>query len=297
MLFKQIKYFLTIADSGSFSEAAAQCYISQSAVSQQINALENELGVRLLERLPRGIVLTDAGRFLYEHGRKLVADAQKLKQGILTAAYKLNERLSVAYVTGSTPEFLPRALCAFKKQHTDVAVDVYGTGYLAAFTDLAAGKADLVVAGRSVPAGDCDVSYLCSAPYYAAISSMFKTGPQKFLSAEDLKELPCIIIAENKELEAEQRYYREFFGVKNSFQVAANLEEAELMAAAGNGYMLTDNANPCSGIQKVPFYAAGSHVKRRYYLYTDKCSQKYVQDFIQIMTRLCVDNQPGEVEE
>ena len=90
MLFKQIQYLLTIADSGSFSEEAAQCYISQSAVSQQINALENELGVRLLERLPRGIVLTDAGRFLYEHGRKLVADAQKLKQGILTAAYKLN---------------------------------------------------------------------------------------------------------------------------------------------------------------------------------------------------------------
>lgn len=114
MLFKQIKYFLTIADSGSFSEAAAQCYISQSAVSQQINALENELGVRLLERLPRGIVLTDAGSFLYEHGRKLVADAQKLKQGILTAAYKLNERLSVAYITGSVPEFLPQALCVFK---------------------------------------------------------------------------------------------------------------------------------------------------------------------------------------
>lgn len=297
MLFKQIKYFLTIADSGSFSEAAAQCYISQSAVSQQINALENELGVRLLERLPRGIVLTDAGRFLYEHGRKLVADAQKLKQGILTAAYKLNERLSVAYVTGSAPEFLPRALCAFKKQHADVAVDVYGTGYLAAFTDLTAGKADLVVAGRSVPAGDYDVSFLYSAPYYAAISSMFKTGPQDFLSAENLKELPCIIIAENKEREAEQRYYRELFGVKNSFLVASNEEEAELMAAAGNGYMLTENANLRPGIQKVPFYAAGSHAKRRYYLYTDKCSQKYVQDFIQIMTRLCVDNQPGEVEE
>ena len=296
MLFKQIKYFLTIADSGSFSEAAAQCYISQSAVSQQINALENELGVRLLERLPRGIVLTDAGSFLYEHGRK-VADAQKLKQGILTAAYKLNERLSVAYITGSVPEFLPQALCVFKKQHADVAVDVYGTGYLAAFTDLTAGKADLVVAGRSVPAGDYDVSFLYSAPYYAAISSMFKTGPQDFLSAENLKELPCIIIAENKEREAEQRYYRELFGVKNSFLVASNEEEAELMAAAGNGYMLTENANLRPGIQKVPFYAAGSHAKRRYYLYTDKCSQKYVQDFIQIMTRLCVDKQPGEAEE
>ena len=53
MLFKQIKYFLAIVDTGSFSEAAAQCFISQSAVSQQINVLETKLGVQLFERTPR----------------------------------------------------------------------------------------------------------------------------------------------------------------------------------------------------------------------------------------------------
>ena len=70
------------------------------------------------------------------------------------------------------------------------------------------------------------------------------------------------------------------------------------MAAAGSGYMLTDNAGPRSGIQKIPFYAGGSHVKRRYYLYTENSSDKNVQDFIQIMTRLCIDKkQPDEAEE
>ncbi len=47
---RQFKYFLAVVDTGSFTEAAAQCFISQSAISQQIQALERELGVELLRR-------------------------------------------------------------------------------------------------------------------------------------------------------------------------------------------------------------------------------------------------------
>lgn len=296
MLFRQIKYFLTIADSGSFSEAAAQCFISQSAVSQQISALETELGVKLLERTPRGVILTEAGRYLYEHGKKLISEAEKLKQGVQAAAYKSEERFSVAYLTGSAPEYLPRALCAFKKLHKDIAVDVYGTGFLNAFADLDSGRADIVLAARSFGDG-FEEKYLYSTPCFAAISSMYSCEPQEFVTAADLKDLPCIIVAENNDRDAEQRYLREFFGMKNSFLVAASEEEAELMVAAGNGFMLTDNEEPHPGIKKVPFYTGGSRAERRYYLYTDNCTNKYVQDFIQIMLRLCATQQPDEVVE
>ena len=50
MLFKQMKYFMTVIDCNSFTEAAEQCFISQSAISQQIKSLEKELGVELLVR-------------------------------------------------------------------------------------------------------------------------------------------------------------------------------------------------------------------------------------------------------
>ena len=49
MLFKQMKYFITVVDCHSFTEAAEQCYISQSAISQQIKSLEKELGIHLFE--------------------------------------------------------------------------------------------------------------------------------------------------------------------------------------------------------------------------------------------------------
>ena len=60
MLLRQMKYFVTVVDCSSFTEAAEQCYISQSAISQQIHSLEEELGVQLIHRENRRFDLTPA---------------------------------------------------------------------------------------------------------------------------------------------------------------------------------------------------------------------------------------------
>ena len=60
MLLKQMKYFISVVECNSFTEAAEQCYISQSAISQQIKALEQELGVDLIKRNNRQFTLTPA---------------------------------------------------------------------------------------------------------------------------------------------------------------------------------------------------------------------------------------------
>ena len=65
MLLKQIEYYLAVVETGSFSEAAEKCFISQSAVSQQIKALERELGVTLLKRHNRSFSMTPAGELFY----------------------------------------------------------------------------------------------------------------------------------------------------------------------------------------------------------------------------------------
>ena len=65
MLFRQMKYFTAVVDCNSFTEAAEQCYISQSAISQQIRALEKDLGVELIRRENRRFSLTPAGEYFY----------------------------------------------------------------------------------------------------------------------------------------------------------------------------------------------------------------------------------------
>ena len=80
MLLKQMKYFITVVDLHSFTEAAEQCFISQSAISQQIKALEKELGVRLFERSKRQFSLTAAGEYFYRHGKVLLMKLKILKK-------------------------------------------------------------------------------------------------------------------------------------------------------------------------------------------------------------------------
>ncbi len=78
MLLRQIKYFCTIVEEGSFTEAVEKCFISQSAISQQIQSLEKELGVKFIKRENRRFSLTHAGEYLYRHGTALLLEIERI---------------------------------------------------------------------------------------------------------------------------------------------------------------------------------------------------------------------------
>lgn len=79
MEFKQIKYFVTIVECGNFREAAEKCYISQSAISQQIQTLENNLGYKLLIRENRRFELTPAGKYMYHKCKVLLEEIKEIE--------------------------------------------------------------------------------------------------------------------------------------------------------------------------------------------------------------------------
>ena len=74
MELRQLKYFITSADTLNFTEAARLCYITQSTLSQQIKQLETELGVQLFERIGKRVFLTETGRDFLPYARQTVAD-------------------------------------------------------------------------------------------------------------------------------------------------------------------------------------------------------------------------------
>src|SRR5437899_12476507 len=78
---RQIRYFIAIADAGVLSRAAETLNVAQSALSHHVAALETDLGVKLLERRPRGIALTAAGRRLYEHASAVLSALGKAEEG------------------------------------------------------------------------------------------------------------------------------------------------------------------------------------------------------------------------
>jgi DNA-binding transcriptional LysR family regulator len=66
----QLRYFAAVADKGSFSRAAARDHVAQPSLSQQIQKLEAEMGEKLFDRLPKSVVLTDAGNCLLDFARR-----------------------------------------------------------------------------------------------------------------------------------------------------------------------------------------------------------------------------------
>lgn len=92
MLLRQMKIFLMVADTKSFSEAADKCYMSQPAISHQIKMLEQDLGTTLFERKNSRIFLTVAGEEFYEPCKRIVVQAEALRAHIQNFSTPPGER-------------------------------------------------------------------------------------------------------------------------------------------------------------------------------------------------------------
>jgi LysR family nitrogen assimilation transcriptional regulator len=84
MEFRQLRYFVAIAEHGAFSKAAEKVFIAQSALSHQLAMLEEELGVRLLHRTRRGVELTDPGRTFLAHATSILRQAEDARSSVLS---------------------------------------------------------------------------------------------------------------------------------------------------------------------------------------------------------------------
>lgn len=116
--------FCAVVDRGSFSGAAEELGISQPAVSAQIRSLEERLGERLLDRNGRRVTLTEAGRVLEAHARRMIALEADLEREIAEVGDRIAGRLVVGSSTGPGEVLLPRLLGAFRAEHPQVAVSL-----------------------------------------------------------------------------------------------------------------------------------------------------------------------------
>lgn len=110
MNLKQLEVFIKVAESGSFSKGADATFITQSTVSQHISALENEFGLKLLDRTGRGALLTEGGKLLLERARRLVDYAREIPLAL--ARFKGVEEADLNIAGSSIPGeyMIPAAL-------------------------------------------------------------------------------------------------------------------------------------------------------------------------------------------
>jgi len=125
---RALKYFLTVADSGSFTAAAEQLHIAQPAVSMAIRKLEEELELSLFHRHERRISLTDEGQVLLPHARQIVqalADAE-LQMRELHELQQGEVRIGIPSMLGSY--YFPPILMAFSHRYPQLRLSVLEAG-------------------------------------------------------------------------------------------------------------------------------------------------------------------------
>ncbi|MDB6055072.1 MAG: Transcriptional regulator, LysR family [Verrucomicrobiales bacterium] len=115
MELRHLRYFLAVGEALNFTRAAAQLRVAQPALSRQVQDLENEIGVDLLKRSPRGVTLTAEGKLFLEEVRELLKRADESVEKVRALARGEYGELHIGYAPSPTVEILPLALAAFQK--------------------------------------------------------------------------------------------------------------------------------------------------------------------------------------
>jgi DNA-binding transcriptional LysR family regulator len=121
---RQLEYFVAIAELGSLTAAAEQLLVSQPSLSQQMRALERELGGELLERLPRGVRLTAAGQELLPEARAALRHASRARRTVRRALELEAGQLEVAVTTSAALGILPVVLREWQRRHPEIEVSL-----------------------------------------------------------------------------------------------------------------------------------------------------------------------------
>src|SRR3954454_21806147 len=122
MELRHLRYFLAVADALNFTKAAALLRVAQPALSRRVQDLEDEIGVDLLKRSPRGVVLTAEGKVFLEKTRHILNLANESVEKVRALARGEYGELHVGYAPTPTIEILPPALAAFQKAVPGVQV-------------------------------------------------------------------------------------------------------------------------------------------------------------------------------
>jgi DNA-binding transcriptional LysR family regulator len=124
MNLKQLEVFVAVAETKSFTQGAEKSYLTQSTVSQHISSLENEFGIRLLDRTGKGVYLTEGGRIFYDFACRILAGTQEMSTAI--RRFKGLEQAVLRIGGSNIPGIylIPRFLPLYHEMHPGVSVHV-----------------------------------------------------------------------------------------------------------------------------------------------------------------------------
>ncbi|MBL8092730.1 MAG: LysR family transcriptional regulator [Anaerolineales bacterium] len=201
MHFRHLRAFVAVAEALSFSRAAEDLDIAQPAVSQQIRALEEELGVPVFDRIGKRVSLTEAGRGLLPHARQILGLVETAENEVRERGQLKRGRASLGAPPTVSTHILPARLTQFKQQHAGLEVLLREAGTETLLRQIEEGRLDLAIVATDVlPTAVESVPFL-EERYVLAVSAQHPfLGRRQSVRLTDLTQEPFILFPEGYKL-------------------------------------------------------------------------------------------------
>ena len=193
MELKPLTYFCAIVEEGSITAAARRLHMAQPPLSQCLKALEEELGARLLERGPRRVTLTDAGKLLYERAQRLLSLARSTCQEVSDLGQGLRGTLRLGTVSSSGGALVGERLRLFHEAHPGIRFDIREGNTYELMDLLQTGIIEVAVVRTPFPSEGLHCRYLTPEPMVAVQPPGQTLGDGRAVTLEEVAAQPLLI--------------------------------------------------------------------------------------------------------
>lgn len=285
-MFKQMRYFISVVETGSFTKAAEECYISQSAISQQIKSLEDELDVKLLRRNKKSFSLTSAGEYFYNHAKDVLEEVDKLCEKTKEIDEDENV-LKIGYLRGYHAKELKEAIIAFSKIYPDVTIELRRGNHEELYDLLMDHEANIIISDqRRVFHKDYVNYHLLHMECYIEVSENSPLYSKEYVDVDELKDETCILVSSLKQQEIEQDFYENIIGLKCRYAFVESIEEARLLISINRGFMPIEYAENPDKKNIIPLYHDDQPILRNYCAFWKKSETNYyIEEFADILRK------------
>jgi LysR family transcriptional regulator, hydrogen peroxide-inducible genes activator len=192
----QLRYFVAVAEEGSFSRAAAKVRVAQPSLSQQIRKLEAEVGQPLFDRLPRSVVLTEAGHCLIDYARQILASIGDARRCIDEFKGEVAGKLAVGAIPTIAPYVLPALVRTFQEHYPDVILEIVEDVTDGISRRVEAGELDVALASTCQQSPTLRRESLGNEPLLALVPEGHPLAKKALVALDDLKSQRFLLLHE-----------------------------------------------------------------------------------------------------
>lgn len=186
MNLRDLKYLIALADHRHFGRAAAASFVSQPTLSTQIRKLEEELGVALVERAPRKVMLTPIGQEIAERARRIVADVEQMKEAARRSRRPEAGTVRLGVFPTLAPYLLPHVIPGIRDRFPELKLLLVEEKSELLLSHLRDGRLDAALLAEPVQDDQLHSEFLFEEPFLLAVPDQHKFAGHRSLSLSEL---------------------------------------------------------------------------------------------------------------